>query len=116
MNKKQLSILKKLIAYIKPYNHYIIFTLISALFGVMFSLVTPILIGNAIDYIIAPGQVDYENIIKITICIEFIIQVGMEMNSCKWLQEIFISVSCCDIIIIRNSHSCLDLSGCVFAK
>jgi ATP-binding cassette subfamily B protein len=89
MNKKQLSILKKLIAYIKPYNHYIIFTLISALFGVMFSLVTPILIGNAIDYIIAPGQVDYTNIIKIaiylaiSIAISSIFQWFMSYNSTK---------------------------------
>lgn len=89
MNKKQLQILKKLISYIRPYNHYIIFTLISALFGVMFSLVTPILIGNAIDYIIAPGQVDYANIIKIaiylaiSIVISSIFQWFMSYNSNK---------------------------------
>lgn len=89
MNQKQLTILKKLLTYIKPYKLYIIFTFISALLGVSFSLVTPLLIGNAIDSIIGPSNVNYQNIIQIlfflaaSIAISSIFQWFMSYNSTK---------------------------------
>ncbi|WP_099468185.1 ABC transporter ATP-binding protein [Konateibacter massiliensis] len=65
MNKKQLLILKKLLSYIRPHKIHVAFILISALISVIFTLVTPILIGNAIDYVIGPSNVDFGNILRI---------------------------------------------------
>ncbi len=54
--------LKRLLAYAKPYRTYILFALLSALISVTLSLLTPILIGKAVDHIIGPGMVDFERI------------------------------------------------------
>lgn len=89
MNKKQLSVLKKLFKYINPYKKHFIFIFVSALFSVAFTLVIPILIGNAVDYVIGPGNVDFANIFRIltylavSIIISAIFQWFMSYESTK---------------------------------
>ncbi|PXV96130.1 ATP-binding cassette subfamily B protein [Lachnotalea glycerini] len=89
MTQKQLSVVKKLLTFIHPYKKYIIFIFISALLSVSFSLITPILIGNAIDYVIEPGRVDYKSILQIllylavSIAISSVFQWFMSYNSTK---------------------------------
>ncbi|MFA9378498.1 MAG: ABC transporter ATP-binding protein [Lachnotalea sp.] len=89
MNKNQKEILKNLFKYIKPYRNYIIITLLSALLGVSFSLLTPLLIGKTIDCIIAPGHILYSKIIQIlifmaiSVSISTVFQWFMSYNSTK---------------------------------
>lgn len=65
---KKSDILKRLFAYTRPYTHYLIFALICAFISVILSLITPVFIGKAVDYIIGPGKVSFQPIIKI-LCI-----------------------------------------------
>lgn len=89
MNQKQLSVIKKLLKYINPYKKYIFFILSSALLSVTSSLLIPILIGNAIDFVIGPDNVDYANILRIlsylavSIVVSAIFQWFMSYNSTK---------------------------------
>ena len=56
MKKKENTIiLQRLMSYIKPYRRYLIMAFIFAFLSVLLSLVTPILIGLAIDYIVEKG-------------------------------------------------------------
>ncbi len=65
MKRRNTSILKRLLHYTRPYKGSMMIALICAIASVALSLLTPILIGRAVDYIIGPGQVDFGEIIKI---------------------------------------------------
>lgn len=89
MSKKQLPILKKLLKYIKPYKKHVVLIFLSALLSVVFTLLTPILIGNAIDYVVGPGNVSFPEIFRIlsylaaSIVISAIFQWFMSYHSTK---------------------------------
>lgn len=89
MNQNQIKVLKKLLHYIKPYKKHLFFIFISALFSVIFTLVTPILIGNAIDFIIGPSNVNFTKMFTIltylaaSIAISSIFQWFMSYESTK---------------------------------
>ena len=53
---------KRILRYLKPYMPLIVLSLISAAATTPLSLYVPILAGNAIDYIIGPGNVDFDSI------------------------------------------------------
>ena len=53
---------KRRLRYLKPYMPLIVLSLISAAATTLLSLYVPILAGNAIDYIIGPGNVDFDSI------------------------------------------------------
>ena len=75
-NKKDnqyLAILGRLIKYMSPYRSYLILALVSAIVSVTLSLMTPILIGKAIDYIIGPGHVFFNEVAEILIILAFVI-------------------------------------------
>ncbi len=59
------QVLKRLLKYIKPYRASLIVALICALISVSLSLLTPILIGNAVDHIIGKGKVEFDKILPI---------------------------------------------------
>lgn len=61
------SILKRLFSYAKPYRGFLIAALISSLISVTLSLLIPIYIGKAVDYIIGPNEVNYQGILNIII-------------------------------------------------
>ena len=56
-----------------PYRSYLILALVSAIVSVTLSLMTPILIGKAIDYIIGPGHVFFNEVAEILIILAFVI-------------------------------------------
>lgn len=58
-------ILGRLLKFTKPYLGYFVCSLISAVVSVSFTLYAPILIGNAVDLIIAPGKVDFNGLVPI---------------------------------------------------
>lgn len=59
------TIIKRLFSYAKPYRRFLIAALISSFISVTLSLLIPIFIGRAVDYIIGPGEVDFDGILKI---------------------------------------------------
>lgn len=64
---KKSSVVKKVLRYSKPYLAYFIFALIFAIISVSLTLYIPVLIGQAIDNIIAQGNVNFQNILQILI-------------------------------------------------
>lgn len=58
-------ILGRLLKFTKPYLGYFVCSLISAVVSVSFTLYAPILIGNAVDLIVAPGRVDFHGLVPI---------------------------------------------------
>ena len=83
----QSDTLKKVLTYISRYKIYILLSLITAAVTVASSLYVPILTGNAIDYIVAPGNVDYTAIISIIIQAAVVMAVTAVsqwiMNTCN---------------------------------
>ncbi|NLO10415.1 MAG: ABC transporter ATP-binding protein [Clostridiales bacterium] len=61
------SIFRRLFSYAKPYRGFLIAALISSLISVTLSLLIPIYIGKAVDYIIGPGDVNYQGVLDIII-------------------------------------------------
>lgn len=59
------SVLRRITGYMKPYFAYLVGALICAIIYISLSLYAPILIGHAVDQIVAPGQVDYERMRQI---------------------------------------------------
>lgn len=57
--------IKKVLQYLKKYWFYMILSLILAFVSVVLTLYIPVLTGDAIDYIIGKGQVDFDTIIQI---------------------------------------------------
>ncbi len=57
--------LKKVLGYIAGYRLLMVISVIMAAVSVALTLYAPILVGNAIDYIIGPGQVDFETVAAI---------------------------------------------------
>ncbi len=81
-NKKTL---KKVFAYIGHYRIHVIMSLIFAALSVGMTLYLPILIGKAIDLIVAKGLVEFSGIIDILIKIGIL--VGLT-SLCQWLMNI----------------------------
>jgi len=59
--KKQTT-LKRLLHFVKPHMHYLILAMLCAVAGTILTLAAPVFIGDAIDFIIAKGQVDFASI------------------------------------------------------
>lgn len=60
-----INLIKKLLIYIEPYKKYIFLSIISSIIYVALTLLTPVIIGEGIDYIVYKNNVDFENLIKI---------------------------------------------------
>ena len=64
MNK---AVIKKVFSYIGKYKYYLFVSIICAAFSSVSALYIPILVGNAIDFIIGPQNVDFESMIAVLI-------------------------------------------------
>lgn len=62
MNKMHKNTIKRVLTFIKPYQHYVWLSLFFALITVVTTLYAPIVTGDAIDFIIDKGQVDFEGL------------------------------------------------------
>ena len=56
---------KRLLSYITVHNKLLIISLLTAIINVFFTLLNPILIGDAIDFIIGKDNVDFQGLLKI---------------------------------------------------
>ena len=63
--KAQKGTLKKVLHYIRPYWALVGLSVLLAAVTVAASLYIPILTGNAVDYIVGPGNVDFPGILRI---------------------------------------------------
>ena len=68
-NKKKsgadLQTLKRILKLIGPYRRYLAAAVAGALLNVVLSLAIPVLIGRAVDHIVAPGNVDFTGMVPI---------------------------------------------------
>lgn len=76
----QKKTLRKIAVYIKPYLALLILSIIFATVSVVLTLYIPILTGHAIDYVIAPGAVDFEYILKILTKMAIVVIVTAVVN------------------------------------
>ena len=56
--------IRRLLSYVKPYMFWLILALFFALLQIAATLFAPIVIGNAIDYIIGKNNVDFDAVFK----------------------------------------------------
>lgn len=82
---KNKSILKKVFAYIGKYKYLLIISLIFAVFSVALTLYVPVLVGNAIDFIIDRNNVDFASITEILIKISIIILITAIL---QWIMNV----------------------------
>lgn len=66
---KKSSLAKKLLKKLKPYTGLLLLAMLSAVISVSLTLYIPVLTGRAIDNIIDAGNVNFENIAVILLCI-----------------------------------------------
>lgn len=62
---KTLKTVSRVLSFAKPYRAYLLGALLCAVATVCLTLLGPVLVGSAIDFIIAQGQVDFESVGKI---------------------------------------------------
>ena len=60
--KKNQAVMKRILRFIKPYSPFLIISFVCAAVSVAAQLLVPILCGNAIDYMIGKGQVDFKGV------------------------------------------------------
>lgn len=77
--------IRKVLNYIRKYQHYVILSVVLAAISVALSLYVPILAGRAIDCILGPGNVDFTGITKILLLIVGIVLVT---SLCQWMMNI----------------------------
>ncbi len=84
---RQMETLRKLSRYLKPYRVYLAVSVLLAAVTVALTLYVPTLTGNAIDFILGEGRVDFPRIIRILIqigvCIAVTALAQWIMNICN---------------------------------
>lgn len=83
MNNK--TVIKKVVSYVGRYRIYLILSMLLAIISVAGTLYVPVLIGNAIDCIIAEGLVNFKGIIPILVKVCVIIGV---VALSQWLMNV----------------------------
>lgn len=83
MNSKETF--KRVLAYIDKYKYFLILSMLFAFVSVALVLYAPILVGNAIDCIIGPQNVDFEKITSILIKLGIIIGITAVL---QWLMNV----------------------------
>ena len=77
--------MKQMFQYVKKHSLFVILSVLFAAVSVALTLYVPILIGDAVDLIVAPGQVDFEAILKILLVIGVCIGIT---GIAQWIMNI----------------------------
>lgn len=85
------EVVKRLMHYVKPYGALLVGALVCAVIYVVMSLLSPVLIGQAVDGIIGPGQVDFAGIGRIALYLVFVLAVG---GLFQWLMTLCTNKVC----------------------
>ncbi len=100
----QRQIIKEVLRYIKKYWFYLIISLVMAVVTVGFTLYIPILTGDAIDLIIAPGNVDFDGVFAI--CKFIAVAIGITMIA-QWVMNVCNNkITYCVVRDIREDAFC----------
>ncbi len=85
--KSSAGTLKKLMRYLRRYWFFLIVSIVMSFISVALTLYIPILTGNAVDFILEPGKVDFSAILQIIttmgICIGITALAQWIMNICN---------------------------------
>ena len=99
-SKKESSVLKPLLRYVRPYRQLLVISLIFAVITVSATLYAPILVGDAIDIIVTKGNVDFEGVAKILFKLGIVIGAA---GLAQWLMTLCTNkVSYCTVRDLRN--------------
>lgn len=79
------AVIKKLIGYISKYLFLLVLSIIFAFISSVAALYIPVLIGESVDYIVGPGQVDFTNLMSYLYKIAIIVGVTA---ICQWLMNV----------------------------
>lgn len=84
--KMQKGLVKRLTAYIRPYKGYVIGAVIFSIFYVAFTLIGPVLYGEAIDAMLGKGAVDFQTVYIMVGCFAASVLLGAAsqklLNNC----------------------------------
>lgn len=83
--RKHHGTIKRVGKLLLPYLHYLILSLVFAVITVGFTLYAPTLIGDAVDFIVGKGQVDFGKILQILVKLAVIIGVT---SMAQWLMNL----------------------------
>lgn len=83
--RKHHGTIKRVGKLLLPYLHYLILSLVFTVITVGFTLYAPILIGDAVDFIVGKGQVDFGKILQILVKLAVIIGVT---SMAQWLMNL----------------------------
>ncbi len=81
----QKETIRKVLRYIRKYCFFLVLSLILAVVTVALTLYIPILTGNAIDYIVGKGNVDYSTVFSI--CKKIAFAIGVTVVA-QWLMNV----------------------------
>lgn len=82
---KNKPVLKRIFKYLTPHAGLIVISIISAVAFVLMNLWIPVLVGEAVNEIVGAGEVDFDAMLPIIICILGAAGVGA---FCSWLMRI----------------------------
>lgn len=85
MNKN--NIWKRLIVYTGHYKKIAIGAVICAILSVIASLIGPLLIGSAIDFMIGPGEVDFDAVLRLLLILAGVYIVGKLFRMASYLPD-----------------------------
>ncbi len=78
-------IVKRMLGYAKPYKLYFAGAIAGAVFGVLLTLLGPVLVGQAIDFIIEKGNVNFKGVIT---CLIWLGITGLGAAAMQWLLQV----------------------------
>ena len=78
-------IVKRMLGYAKPYKLYFAGALLGAVLGVLCTLLGPVLVGRAIDYVLGAGKVDFKGVL---ICLVWLGLTGLGAAVMQWLLQV----------------------------
>ena len=80
---------KKLLHRLTPYRGLLILALLSAVVSISLTLLIPVLVGQAVDNIIAKGEVYFEAVVRIIL---YIAAAIFGVSTCQWLMNYLVNV------------------------
>ena len=84
----KLQLLKRLLSYTKGATKYMFFSVLTSVLTVVFSLLTPLIIGKGIDNVIGVGNVNYQELEKYILILLVIVVIGSVVS---WFQGYYTS-------------------------
>ena len=68
--------LLRILRFARPHMAYIVLSLVMAVASVSMTLYAPVLIGDAVDQIIGPGNVDFASVLAILVRLIWVVAAG----------------------------------------